>query len=336
MRRLPLLSLVLLPVLLFAGAASAQSIKLEPTSIDLGKMKQMESRSFTVKVTNVGAGLLVIDDVRADCGCTVPELKVKALKAGESTDMTVHFDSKTFTGTVHKLIHITSNDPDQGKLEFQLTAEVKAVLILDPVAERIGFQKSLFGEVATREISFTAPDLNLKLQAGSASQKGLFVVKVTNNVGGDPHKSVLAVTRPAKLEPGQHQDMVRLTTNVPERPTIDIDIRAYVAMELSPTPDVVNFRYQPTFDQVVKIAASSPPLDFKVLRAECDLPEVKFQIVETVPKQETHIKLTGKPIDKNDPRAVATQGRITGTLKVYTNLKSVPVIEVPVSYMIRP
>lgn len=335
MRRFPLPSAMLLAVLLVAGVASAQSIKLEPTSMDLGRMKQMESRTFTVKLTNAGAGLLVIDDVRADCGCTVPELKVKSLKAGESTDMTIHFDSKQFSGTVHKLVYITSNDPDRPKIEFPLTAEVKAILVVDPAAERVGFEKSLFGETATREVSFTAPDRNLKIEATS-SQKGLFTVAVKNNVGGDPHKSVLEITRPAKLAPGQQQDAVRVTTNVPERPTIDIDIRAWVSMEVAPSPDVVNFRYQPTFDQDVRIAAANPPLDFKVLRAEIDLPEVKFTITETVPRQETHIRLTGKPIDKNDPRAVAAQGRITGTLKVYTNLKSVPVIEVPVSYMIRP
>jgi hypothetical protein len=333
MRRIPLLP-SLLPVLLVAGAASAQSLKLEPGSIDLGRMKQMESRTVTVKVTNVGAGLLVIEDVRADCGCTVPELKVKSLKAGESTDMTIHFDSKQFNGPQHKLIKITSNDPDRRTVELPLTVDVKAVLIVDPAAERVGFSRALAGEVASRTVTFTAPDLDLRLEAGK-SQKGLFDIKVTNGVDGDPHKAVLEVTRPARLIPGQHQDVVRVTTNVPERPTIDIEIRAWVALELSPSPDIVNFRYMPTFSQDVKIAASSPPLDFKVLRAEIDLPEIRFEIVERVPRQETIIKLTGAPIAKTDPRAIAAQGRITGTLKVYTNLKSVPVIEVPVSYMIR-
>ena len=129
--------------------------------------------------------------------------------------------------------------------------------------------------------------------------------------------------------------MVRVTTNVPERPTVDIEIRAWITSELSAAPDVVNFRYQATFSQDVKIYAASPPLDFKVLRAEIDLPEITFKIVETVPRQETHIELKGAPISRTDARAAAAQGRITGTLKVYTNLKSVPVIEVPVSYMIR-
>ena len=92
MRRQALLSLLV--SLLLAGGAFAQSIRVEPASIDLGRMKQMESRSTTVKVTNAGGAVLKIDDVHADCGCTVPELAVKELKPGQSTTMTIHFDSK--------------------------------------------------------------------------------------------------------------------------------------------------------------------------------------------------------------------------------------------------
>ena len=333
MRRNTLLT-ILLPALLLAGAASAQNLKLEPSQIDLGTMRQMETRSVTVKVSNTGGGLLVIEDVHADCGCTVPELKIKSLKPGETTDMIIHFDSKQFNGQQHKLIKITSNDPAHRTVELPLTVNVKAVLVISPSSERLGFNRALAGEVAMLPMTFTAPEVNLKVQADK-SQKGLFDIKVTNGVGGDPHKSVLEVTRPARMTPGQHTDMVRVTTNVPERPTVDVEVRAWIAMELSASPDIVNFRYQPTFNQDVKIYAANPPLDFKVLRAEIDLPEITFEIVETVPRQETHIKLKGAPISAMDARAVAAKGRIAGMLKIYTNLKSVPVIEVPISYMIR-
>lgn len=335
-RNTPILVLLslLLPALLAAGDAAAQSLKLEPSAIDLGSMRQMESRTVKVKVSNVGAGLLVIEDVRADCGCTVPELKVKALKPGETTEMTINFDSKQFSGQVHKLVKITSNDPDRRLVELPIAADIKAVLVVDPAAERLGFSSSLLGEVASRTATFTAPEQVLKLQADK-TQKGLFDVKVTNGVGGDPHKAQVEVTRPARMKVGQHQDVLRVTTNVPERPTVDIELRANVAAEVSASPDIVNFRYLPTFDQSVKVYAAKPPLDFKVLKAEIDLPEIKLQVVETVPRQETHIKLTGAPLGGKDPRVIAGQGRITGTLRIHTNLKSVPVIEVPVSYMVR-
>lgn len=333
MRRILSLSIVL-PVLLLAGAAISQTIKLEPDSIDLGTMQQLETRTVKVKISNVGGGLLVIDNVHADCGCTVPELKVKELKPGDTTDLVIRFDSQKFAGQLHKRIKITSNDPAHRLVELPLSVEVKYALAVDPANERVGFGRALIGEVDTRQVTFTAPDVNLRVQADK-TKNGFFDVKVTNNVDGDPHKSVLEITRPARLKPDQNQDLVRVTTNVSERPTVDIEIRATIARELSALPDMVNFRYQPRFSQDLKIYADHPPLDFKVLRAEIDLPEITFEIVETVPRQETHIKLKGAPIAKTDARAIASQGLISGTLKIYTNLKSVPVIEVPVSYMIR-
>jgi hypothetical protein len=333
MRRSALLSLML-PVLLLAGGAFAQSIKIEPESIDLGRMKQMESRTTTVKVTNVGGGLLKIDEVHADCGCTVPEMAVKELQPGASTTMTVTFDSKQFNGELHKMVRIRSNDPARPNLELPLTVFVKAMLIVDPPAERIGFSRALAGQPETKSVTFTAPEQELRLQVGK-SEKGAFDFKVTHGVDGDPHKALLEITRPARLEPGVYQDMVRVTTNVSDRPTVDIEIRASVTKELVTAPEIVNFRYQPGFKQEVTIAAASPPLNFKVTRAEIDLPEIKVQVDEVVPNQTTKVRLTGGPIPATDPRAVKTQGHISGTLKIYTNLKSVPVIEVPVSYMIR-
>ena len=39
--------------------------------------------------------------------------------------------------------------------------------------------------------------------------------------------------------------------------------------------------------------------------------------------------------EPSDPRAIEAQGRIKGTLKIFTNLKETPVISVPVTYMVR-
>lgn len=333
MRRSALPFLVL-PILLLAGGAIAQVIKIEPESIDLGRMKQMESRTTTVKVSNAGGGILKIDDVRADCGCTVPELAVKELKPGESTTMTIHFDSKQFNGQVHKMIRISCNDPEHRNYELPLTVYVKAMLIMDPPAERIGFSQAKAGVAETKTVTFTAPEQELRLQVGK-SDKGSFDCKVIHAADGDPHKALLEITRPARLGPGVYQDMVRVTTNVSDRPTIDIEIRASVTKELVVAPEQVNFRFQPGFKQEVTVAAANPPLKFQVTRAEIDLPEVKVRVDEVVPNQTTKVILTGAPILATDPRAVKAQGHITGTLKIYTNLKSMPVIEVPVSYLIR-
>ncbi len=50
---------------------------------------------------------------------------------------------------------------------------------------------------------------------------------------------------------------------------------------------------------------------------------------------ETIISLQGKPVSKDDPRAVAADGRMSGTLIIHTDVMEMPKVEVPISYMIR-
>ena len=69
--------------------------------------------------------------------------------------------------------------------------------------------------------------------------------------------------------------------------------------------------------------------------AEIDLPEISLEVIETLPNAETKVLMTGAPIASTDPRAVEANGRIKGTLRIFTDLPKTPVVEVPVTYMVR-
>ncbi len=98
-------------------AATAQVISVEPRSHDFGDMKQQETQTTTVKVTNNGGAVLLIENVEADCGCTVPSLSKKSLAPGESTDVLIEFSSKKFRGKVTKLVTFSStpHQPESGE-----------------------------------------------------------------------------------------------------------------------------------------------------------------------------------------------------------------------------
>lgn len=330
-RILPLLALMTL----LAGSAGAQVIKLEPNSFDFGEMQQQEEKVTHVTVTNMGAGLLVIEDVKADCGCTVPNIENKSLAPGESTQMEIRFNSKKFHGNVYKSVQVMSNDPMNPVVDVMLTAKVFAALVINPANERIGFSRSQRGDVTTKPVTFEATQVDaLELSVGK-TRSGLFQVKAVNGVDGDPRKSHLEVTVPADMPAGRHRDVVRVATNVPERPTVDIEMQAWVVEALTTSPEQVSFRYKKTFNQSVRVAPFEPGLKFKATKVEIDLPEIEIELIEAQPNAEYKVRMTGHPIDKTDPRAIENQGRIKGTLKIYTNLKDTPVIEVPVTYMVR-
>ncbi|MCB1184075.1 DUF1573 domain-containing protein [bacterium] len=336
MRQIPApLLLALALVVLAPLGASAQVIEVSPMSFDFGPMDQQQTRTTTVTVTNKGAGTLQIEDVHADCGCTVPTLDTRSLGPGESTLITIEFSSKKFNGHVVKAVNISSNDPLNPQVTVMITAEVFAPMVIDPVSQRIGFTQSLSGEVMTRRAVFTKQTEGPLEISAAGTRKGLFEVKVINNLDGNPRTAALEVTLPADIEPGQHRDNIRVETNVPEMPTADFEIQCWVQQELTASPARVTYRFKKSLDQSIRVAPFRKGTAFKVTKVESDLPELAFEVVETIPNAETKIVVSGTPVGKDDPRAVAASGRMSGTITIHTDLKSTPVIEIPVTYMVR-
>ena len=330
-------TLALVALALLQTAAGAQVISVYPTSIDMGVMDQMQDKEGTITLTNKGAGRLIIEKIDADCGCTVPTLTKKELGPGESTDVKVTFNSKKFHGKVIKMLTIFSNDPQQPTVEVMILAQVETALLIDPASRRVGFTRGVGEEDRTIQVTFTATeekDEKLEISCGH-TRKGEFELKVINGFEGNPKVSVLEVTLPAASKPGKKRDGARVTTNIEGFETVDLDMRAWVVSALGYRPEEVKFRYRSDLKKSVRFAPEKEGLVYKILRAEIDLPEIHLVVDETIPNKETIVRMTGTAIDKTDPRAIATRGRIKGTLTVYTDLEESPKLEIPVSYMIR-
>ncbi len=329
---------LLAPLLLLAATAlpaAGQVIAISPSTYDFGQMNQQESRTTFIEVTNQGAGLLVIENVEADCGCTVPTLTVKQLAPGESTQIEVRFDSKKFNGKVHKTVQIFCNDPVNPVVDFMLTAEVMTPLIIEPASQRLGFVRAAVGSVQSDRVTFEATELAKLEISADDSRKGVFEVRAVNGIDGDPRKAALEVVLPAEAPAGRLRDNVRVKTNVPENEYIDIELSAWRYEALATSPEEVNFRYKTTFRQDVRVAPSEKGIEFKITGAEIDLPGITVVVEETLPNTETMIRLSGTALPADDPRAIEVNGRMDGTLTIHTNLPELPTLTVPVRYMVR-
>lgn len=330
----PTIAVLTLMAVLMTPAA-AQVVSVEPMSHDFGDMKQQQTVTTTVTVTNIGAGLLQIQNVEADCGCTIPTLEKYSLAPGESTVITIEFNSKKFNGNIRKVVHIETNDPLNPIVDIMITAKVHTPLIIDPANQRLGFSQSLRGETPSRRATFTATgDKDLVISVAS-TRKDLFDIKITNNLDGNPKMSAMDVTLRADMAPGRQRDNVRITTNVEEFATVDIELQSWVNEELTASPQRINYRFKKSLNQSIRIAPFRKGLTFKVLSVECDLPELALKFIETIPNKEVKIIVEGHAIAKTDPRAIKVNGRMTGTIIIHTDLKNTPTIEIPVTYMVR-
>jgi hypothetical protein len=321
-----------------AVAQAGPIVKIEPNYLDFGVMKQHESRSAEVIISNVGDQPLKIREVKASCGCTTTALAKDLLQPGESVPLQIDFSSKSFSGKQTKVVEIYTDDPRHGYLEVLVQAYVKLELIIDPPKKKIEFARSRQGQKLTKQVTFTAteqPTLELDLKRYNAD---MFDLEVINGYEGNPQVSVLIVTVAEDMPAGRHRDIAQLTTNIPETPKVDIELRCQIVHDLILSRDDIRFRYVVAGQHLrtnLRVVPFEPGTRFEVTGAEIDVPGLTVSVEERVPNAETVVLIEGQAIATDDERAVAAKGRLKGTLKIYTDLASQPVIEVPVSYLLR-
>jgi hypothetical protein len=99
---------------------------LDGVDKDFGKIKEGENLEVSFRFKNVGDKPLVISNVSASCGCTVPETPKKPYAPGETGVIKASFNSSGKVGSQAKQVNVFANlDPAMTTLNFRV--EVKAV-----------------------------------------------------------------------------------------------------------------------------------------------------------------------------------------------------------------
>ena len=140
------------------AAAAAPSIQVDSDVFDFGSILEGYAIEHTFVLTNVGDEVLVIDRVRATCGCTTTELPANELAPGESIELHAVVGTTGFGGsTISKSIYVYSNDPDYsldsvgtgGKLTLSITGTVLRMAAYNLSAEDLFYYSILLVDVRT-------------------------------------------------------------------------------------------------------------------------------------------------------------------------------------------
>jgi uncharacterized protein (DUF58 family) len=89
--------------------ASGPVITFKETSIDFGDIVQGAKVEHTFVLTNSGTAPLVISNVAATCGCTVPSWPKEPVAPGKSAEIKVSFNSTGKIGKQNSVVRIYSN-----------------------------------------------------------------------------------------------------------------------------------------------------------------------------------------------------------------------------------
>ncbi|MCX8020811.1 MAG: DUF1573 domain-containing protein [Chitinophagaceae bacterium] len=108
-----------------ADSANYTTIEwLDPTTLNLGKLVKDQNIDVVFRFKNSGNKNLIIKDVSAPCGCTIPEKPHKPFAPGEEGEIRAKFNGSGH-GTITKQIHVKANTKPVTDHTLTFTGEIQ-------------------------------------------------------------------------------------------------------------------------------------------------------------------------------------------------------------------
>lgn len=188
---------------------------------DWGKVKPKDDPlKATIKIVNEGTELLKITDVRPGCGCTTAPLDKKELAPGEFGSMDVTLKLGAASGLLTKSITISSNDPNNGTKVLYLKADVVRPIQILPT-QYLSFGELTVGSKGEAKLVIRNTSTQDIILSDFEPLSGITInlTKPTTIPGGGEVELVAKVT---PKEKGYFNGSVKMKTNHPDYPTLDI------------------------------------------------------------------------------------------------------------------
>lgn len=104
--------------------ASSPKVKFDSSVFDFGQLTQGEKAEYTFTMKNLGKSDLIIRKTKASCGCTAIAPSTKIIKAGETSEIKVVFNSRGKRGRQNKMITVITNDPVDSEVKLRVSGNV--------------------------------------------------------------------------------------------------------------------------------------------------------------------------------------------------------------------
>lgn len=301
-------------------SGKAPSIFSPAPTFDFGKQDSEMDVKHDFPIVNVGTDTLEIKDVKTSCGCTVAEMAKKVLAPGEETVVSATFKLKGKQGKQTKIITVKSNDPQQPDYQLKLEGEAVPAILYEPPFFK--FDRIEDDEIHTASITLRAnkEDLSFKITKTELQPADQFDAEVKTITDGKEYE--ISLKNKGPLKPGMISTLVTISTDNPQRPTIQVRASGQVIGALEVMPDQINVTYsgdpEKKTTQYMRIGPGRVK-DFQILEASTDAPGV---ITEIIPRGTNNYNVKVQDIPGNE----SVEGKFI-TLK--TNIADHPEIKVP-------
>jgi hypothetical protein len=132
-------------------------IVFDKTSHDFGNQMTNTELKYSFGFKNKGTALLVIDTVKASCGCTAAIASEKEIKPDGEGKIDVTFKAGKSVDPVAKTITVSSNDPASPTLTLEIKATLETVFDVKP--DRVYFGQMKKSEKKDQIVEFISKEL---------------------------------------------------------------------------------------------------------------------------------------------------------------------------------
>ncbi len=180
-----------------AAPAGIPRITFDTTAHDFGFIVDTQDYETVFRFTNTGTGTLIIYDVHAGCGCTVPTLTESEILPGESSTIAVVFNPSGKVGLQQKFLSVISNAQPNNITKLAIQGSVRPLVRVGNFILQFGVVQ--LGQQHKRRISVSYADPNLVISDLTVTNQAISARLVdtgqSNPAGGEwPYQAIFEVT----------------------------------------------------------------------------------------------------------------------------------------------
>ncbi len=330
-------AILFLSVLLLLPEAQAQEWAkkmFDHTSVDLGTVARGAKVEHVFRIENIYVEDVHIASVRSNCGCTIPNIEKRLLKTYEKVPLVIQIDTKNFSGRKDVTVTVQFDQPFPAEVLLHVSVLIRTDVVFQPGSVQLGTVPQ--GQAEEQKLSVVyAGRPNWQILRVESPKPYLETKWTEVSRSADPVLGAtkvcydLVVRLKPKAPPGRILEQLLVITDDPnpKNAQIPLTVEGTVVPPVSVNPSPLSMGPVAAGKTVTKPLVVQARQPFRILAIQCDCPA--FQAKTPAEAKPIHVI----PVQFT---AGATPGKVSGTLRIQTDLSESPEVEVKVEALVLP
>ena len=216
-------------------------ISLSEEEWDFGKVKEDEKPVHIFTIKNTGREELIINRVRASCGCTATMLSSDHIPPGKSAELKVTFNPTGYKGPVKKDVYIESNDPKLPNTKIIVMIDVEPIPSPQVFLSNAQWDLGLISQGDTPTFTFVIEnkgDLDLIIDNIEVFEHIQHHPEIPLRILPGEKQELIFTYDSTQRALGEVREIVRLYCNDPRRKTFSLRINGYIQEKAEPAVSI--------------------------------------------------------------------------------------------------